>query len=386
MKILHTADWHLGKSFNNYQLLEEQAKMLEKLTQIIEAQKPDVVLLAGDIYDRSVPPANAVKVFDETISKIILELKTPLIAIAGNHDSPERIGFGAGLLQKQGLHISGSIELPIRPIILSDEFGEIYFYAIPYTEPETLRYLSKNDDIKTHQDVFDWILSQIKAQHPTGKRAVLVGHAYISEAEGNDSESERTLLVGGAAHVRADTFEFFDYVALGHLHRPLSFLGEKVKYAGSLMKYSFSEAPYAKSVLMLEMNAKGTFTHERILLKPSKEVHRVKGEIEDKKFRLTETKLDIQKEDFLEVSLQNEEIVPNAMQIIQREYPNAMVLRWPELPKITSKSRLTTEQVVSMSEFELFQDFYTFFTKKELDKPKKEVITKVITQINKENN
>jgi len=382
MKILHTADWHLGKSFNSYQLLVEQKQALLQLLEIIKTQKPEVVLLSGDIYDRSVPPADAVKLFDNIISEIILELKTPVIAIAGNHDSPERIGFGSGLLQRQGLHITGSLSLPIKPVILSDDFGEIYFYPIPYTEPETLRYLTQNNEIKSHADVFDWILNHIKAIHPEGKRSILIGHAFVAEAEGEDSDSERTLLVGGAAYVPSQIFEFFNYTALGHLHKPLSFLDGKVKYSGSLMKYSFSEAAYDKSVIMLEIAQNGNFTHERIKIIPQKEVRRVKGEIIQKEFILKDDSTP-QKEDFLEVSLLNTEIVANAMQIVQRAYPNTMVLKWPELPKIMNTSRLTTEQVVSMSEIELFEDFYKNFTEKELDNDKKQVIKEVISGIKK---
>jgi exonuclease SbcD len=204
----------------------------------------------------------------------------------------------------------------------------------------------------------------------------------VAEAEGEDSDSERTLLVGGAAYVPSQIFEFFNYTALGHLHKPLSFLDGKVKYSGSLMKYSFSEAAYDKSVIMLEITQNGNFTHERIKIIPKKEVRRVKGEIIQKEFILKDDSTP-QKEDFLEVSLLNTEIVANAMQIVQRAYPNTMVLKWPELPKIMNTSRLTTEQVVSMSEIELFEDFYKNFTEKELDNDKKQVIKEVISGIKK---
>ncbi len=389
MKILHTADWHLGKSFNNHQLLEEQKYALAQIIEMVKKHQPSVVLLSGDIYDRSVPPADAVRVFDEVLSKIILELKTPVIAIAGNHDSPERIGYGAGLLEKQGLHITGMLSLPVKPVVLTDQFGEIYFYPIPYTEPETLRFLLRDTadaekEIRTHVQVMEYLVADIEAKHPKGKRAVMIGHAFVAEAKEDTSESERDLMVGGAAYIPSEVFSFFDYVALGHLHKPLSFLGGKLKYAGSLFKYSFSEANYAKSVVLLEMGAQGEITHERLPLIPEKEVRRVKGRIKERKFYLEEdTKIEIQKEDLLEVSLLNEEVVPNAMQIIQKSYPNALVLKWTQLPSISQIAKLTTASIRDMSEEQLFHDFFKNMTQKTLeqDKEKAEVLINTIKEI-----
>ncbi len=389
MKILHTADWHLGKSFNNHQLLAEQQEALSQIVRMVKIHQPDVVLLAGDIYDRSVPPADAVRVFDSVLSEIILDLKTPVIAIAGNHDSPERIGYGAGLLEKQGLHITGTLSLPVKPVVLTDAFGEVYFYPIPYTEPETLRFLLRDTadaekEIRTHAQVMEYLVAHIKVNHPKGKRAVMIGHAFVAEAKEDTSDSERDLMVGGAAYIPAEVFSFFDYTALGHLHKPLSFLDGKLKYAGSLFKYSFSEANYAKSVVLLEMGAQGEITYERLPLIPEKEVRRVKGRIKERKFYLEEdTKIDIQKDDLLEVSLLNEEVVPNAMQIIQKQYPNALVLKWIELSSISQVTKLTTAGIRDMSEEQLFQDFFKSMTQKTLeqDQEKATVLTNTIKEL-----
>ncbi|GAB4395132.1 MAG: exonuclease SbcCD subunit D [Microscillaceae bacterium] len=384
MKILHTADWHLGKTFLGENLLQDQKHVLDQLVAYVEAHRPQVLLLAGDVYDRSVPPTEAVRLFDEALSKIILEYKTPVIAIAGNHDSPERLHFGAYLLQKQGLHIRGSLELPLAPVILADDQGEVYFYPLPYTEPETLRYvLSRTYPqeplpvIETHADVMRWIVNHIQAHHPAGKRAVFVGHAYIAEAQGEDSDSERQLSVGGAALVPAEVFDFFDYTALGHLHKPLSFGGGKVKYSGALLKYSFSEADYEKSVLLIDLPLQNPLQAERLPLRPRRQVRRVEGYIENRTFCLQDAAELPQTEDYLEVRLHNVQVVPNAMPIIKQQYPNALSLRWVKLPELRPQNQLDTAQISQMSPVDLFADFYHHFTGQALDNAKKQVLEEI---------
>ncbi len=382
MKILHTADWHLGKSFNNYNLLEEQRSVLQHLLEIVRREKPDMMLLAGDIYDRSVPPAEAVRLFDEIMSEIILECKVPVIAIAGNHDNPERINYCNYLLKRQGLHIFGSIQIPLQPIVMEDAFGEIYFYPIPYTEPEVLRYYTRDDKIRSHEQVMQWVVQHIQEKHPAGKRKVLIGHAFIGG--GTESESERQLLVGGAAHISPSLFTDFDYVALGHLHQPQVFLEGKMRYSGSLLKYSFSEAHHQKSVCLLEMDGEGKVQTRLLPLIPPKDVRRIKGKIENRIFQLSQEEADLQTEDLLEVTLENEEIVPNAMQIVQKQYPNAMTLKWPQLQRVVNQSRLTSEHLHKMTERDLFSDFYKRFRGKDLSKEKQVIIEQAIQQLKEE--
>lgn len=388
MKILHTADWHLGKSFNNYSLLEEQAYILKQFAQIVAQQKPDVVLLAGDIYDRSVPPADAVRLFDEIMSEVILDLKIPVIAIAGNHDNSDRVNYCNYLLRKQGLHIFGRIELSIReqgpyidPVVLSDEFGEVYFYPVPYTEPEVLRYFAQEENIRSHEQVMKWLIDNIQTQHPAGQRAVFMGHAFIRG--GTESESERKLLVGGAAEIPAGLYAFFDYTAFGHLHQAQSFLEGKLRYSGSILKYSFSEAHHHKAVLLVDLDAQGNTQVEKIPLVPRKDVKRIQGEIKARKFELDKEVANLQREDFLEVTLLNQEIVPNAMQIVQESFPNAMTLKWPHLQRTARESSLTSEKLHKMSENDLFLDFYKRFMHQDLDKNKQSVLEKTIQKIKK---
>jgi exonuclease SbcD len=384
MKILHTADWHLGKTLNNFNLLEDQRYVLDNFIAIAKAEKPDVILLAGDIYDRSLAPAEAVTVFDEVMSALILDLKIPVIAIAGNHDSAERVNYCNYLLKRQGLHIFGSVELPLKPVIMTDAFGEVYFYSIPYTDPETLRFLTKDDTIRTHEDTYRYLINQILENHPQEKRKVLIGHAFVSG--GAESESERQLLVGGAAQIPVSLFQDFDYVALGHLHQPQTFLEGRLVYAGSVLKYSFSEVRSNKSVVLVNLDAKGFSDSQKIALKPLRDVQKIRGVIENREFRVSEQSPQVQAKDFLEVTLENEEIVPNAMQIIQKSYEHTMALKWANLYKPANQHRLTTEKLAQMNEIDLFADFYQRFKGKDLDMNKQKIIKETITEITREEN
>jgi len=365
MKILHTADWHLGKYLNNFSLLEDQRHILAQFTNMVKEHKPDIILLAGDIYDRSVPPAEAIKLFDDVMSEIILTLKIPVIAIAGNHDNAERVGYCNGILEKQGLHMFGKLgeasplhRLP--QITLQDAFGDVHFFPIPFTEPETLRFLTRKDgqesSIRTHQDVMDWVTTQINAQCPTGRR-ILIGHAFVAGGEASDSERD-LMVVGGVSYVKASTFDAFTYTALGHLHAPQSFK-EKVRYSGSPLKYSFSEAHHSKSITLLTLDANGIKDEAVLPFLPLHDMHRVKGVIEDFTFKITSKGNEsVGANDFLEVTLENEVGFLNPMSIIQKTYPNAMHLRRSESVGKRKNQALDASSLKDMSEADLFVAFF----------------------------
>lgn len=362
MKILHTADWHLGKYLNNFSLLDDQKYILQQFIGLVKTHQPDVILLAGDVYDRSVPPAEAIKLFDEVMSEIILELKIPVIAIAGNHDNPQRVGYCNAILEKQGLYMFGQLTtspplLTLPQVTLKDAFGEVHFFPIPYTEPETLRYFIKENGeestIRNHHDTLAWITQKIKNQCPTGRR-VLIGHAFV--AGGEASDSERDLLVGGAAYIDAKLFEDFTYTALGHLHRPQSF-GENVRYAGSPLKYSFSEAHHAKSVTLLTLDGNGIAEEMVIPLIPLRDMHRINGVIENYEFKIT-SKNQVSSDDFLEVTLENEQHFLNPMSIVQKAFKNAMHLRRAENIRKRKTQGIDASNLKDMTEMDLFIAFY----------------------------
>ncbi len=251
MRILHTSDWHLGRIFHGVHLTEDQAYMLEQLIQLIKDRRPDVILVAGDIFDRSVPPVEAVNLLDDTLSKILMDYKIPTIMISGNHDSPDRVDFGSRLMEESKLHIVGRFNNSQKPVMVEDKFGAVYFYPLPYVEPAIVRD-SIGAEVHSHDEAMKVLMENIKSTMDKEKRNVLITHTFA--AGGEASESERPLSIGGSSVVDAAYFNDFDYVALGHLHRPQRIGGENIRYSGSLMKYSFSEATQKKHIPIIEMD------------------------------------------------------------------------------------------------------------------------------------
>ncbi|HKJ44190.1 MAG TPA: exonuclease SbcCD subunit D [Balneolales bacterium] len=384
MKILHTADWHLGKYLNNQSLLDDQRFIMKRFLEVVRKEQPDVVIIAGDIYDRSVPPSDAVTLFDNTIDKLIREYKTKVIAISGNHDSSDRIHCYSGLLEKQGFYIMGRLSLPIKPVIIEDDSGPVYFYSIPYIEPELLRHRVNEDGIRSHEDVMHYMVEEIMDTHPKQNRSVFIGHAFISG--GKPSDSERILTVGGVETVPAQIFDAFSYTALGHLHRPQSFLNEKVHYSGSPLKYSFSEADHTKSVSIVHLDGLGMTTTKRIDLKPRRDLRRVKGRIIKGKFILDKDYTEVLPgiSDFLEVTLTNEEPVIDAMQIVQKSYPNTLKLQWEHKKELVLSHTFSGEDIESKNPVELFGMFYEWVNDEKMDDKARKVIEDAVTLALKE--
>ena len=246
MRFFHTADWHLGRIFHNVSLLEDQKYIIDQLITEIKHRKPDVVIIAGDVYDKAIPSEGAIRLLEDFINRVGGELDVPIIMISGNHDSGARLSFASSVLQKADVHIIGKSALDTSPIILNDEHGEVYIYPLPYLTPLMARSLYKDGEIKTHQDVIDRQVTCILNDHPKDKRNVLVMHEFVTGAE--ESESERQLTVGGTSHIDSGIVSAFNYVAMGHLHRPQSCGQEHIRYSGSLLKYSFSEVSHTKGV------------------------------------------------------------------------------------------------------------------------------------------
>src|SRR5690625_3265117 len=222
MKIFHTADWHLGKIIHGISMIEDQIYILNQFIDRVIEHKPDVIIVAGDLYDRALPPPEAVQLVNKTIDTIVLQLQTPMVVIAGNHDSPSRIQFGSRLMQHKGLYIKGEFTGVEKPIIGHDEFGEVHIHPIPYVEPTIVKQIYKDPSIRTFNDAFQKITTEIWQAANKNARHVVVSHSFVTptgEERPNTSDSERRLAVGGVEFIDASHFEPFDYVALGHLHR-----------------------------------------------------------------------------------------------------------------------------------------------------------------------
>ncbi len=320
MRFLHTADWHLGRLFHGRSLLEDQAHLLNQFVELVGSERPDAVLIAGDVYDRAVPPAEAVNLLDDTLSRIVLGLQVPVVMIAGNHDSADRLGFGARLLAAGGLHIAGRPGEAGEGLRLRDAWGEVCIQALPYAEPALVRDLL-GQVVADHDAAIAAMLGWMRERGGWGERNVLVAHAFV--AGGTESESERPLSVGGSGAVPVSHFERFDYVALGHLHRAQQVGSARVQYAGSLMKYSLSEAGHAKSVTRVELGAPGAglLSCERLSLSPMRDLRCLRGTLAG----LVEAgRQDAARDDYVFAQLTDDGALLEPMARLREVYPNIL--------------------------------------------------------------
>jgi exonuclease SbcD len=326
MRILHTSDWHLGRIFHGIYLTDDQAHVLHQFIRLAGDTRPDVILISGDIYDRSVPPTEAIRLLDEVLSSILMDYKIPVILITGNHDSPDRLGFGTRLLAQQGLHLVGQINEQLRPIVIDDKHGPVYFCPAPYSEPPLVRERLQLPEAASHEQAMLAVIAHYAAAIPHGARRVLLAHAFA--AGGVESESERPLTVGGTGAVSAACFRDFHYAALGHLHQPQDIGGAQARYAGSLLKYSFSEAHHRKSVTLAELDGAGKLTYEAIPLSPRRDVRRLEGYFKD---IITGPQNGESREDYIMVTLKDEGAILDAIGKLREVYPNVLHLERPGL-------------------------------------------------------
>ncbi len=341
MRFLHSADWHLGRVHHGASLLEDQAQVLGEFVRLAADLRPDAILLAGDIFDRSVPPSEAVRLLDVVLTELVQGLRIPVVMIAGNHDGPDRLAFGASLLGGAGLVVRGVVESHVQPLVLHDAHGPVAIHALPYAEPGVVRAIlggtrqnegdTADDDtaapiIDSHQAALAAQLRAARAAHPEGARSVVVAHAFV--LGGSESESERPLSVGASGAVSAALFDGFDYVALGHLHRPQQVGEARIQYSGSLLKYSFSEADHSKSVNLVELDAAGGATVERIALKPRRDLRIVEGTLDA---ILAAGTSDPRRDDYILARLSDTGALLDAMGKLRTAYLNALAIERPAL-------------------------------------------------------
>lgn len=358
-------------------MTEDQRILLNQFVSLVEEEKPDAVVIAGDLYDRSVPPTDAVELLDEILFNINVDLKIPVVAIAGNHDSAERLSFGSSWYKSSQFYLAGKLSQDFRPVSING----VNFYLVPYAEPGIVRQLLGDDTIHTHQDAMKAVIHQIEKNMNVNEPNVFVGHAFV--LGGATSDSERTLSVGGSGCVSVDLFEPFSYTALGHLHSPAAINHHKVKYSGSLMKYSFSEAKQKKSVSIVEIDEKGQFDLRYRSLSPRLDMRELEGSLEqllDPQFYQNE-KVD----DYLKITLLDEGALLDPIGKLRQVYPNVLHLEkkihLTDMKKKQQLQRLTDHK---KSELELFEKFYTDITTLEFTEEKRKVMSEVIGKVLKE--
>ncbi|WP_318503737.1 exonuclease SbcCD subunit D [Bacillus sp. T3] len=377
MKFIHTADWHLGKLVHGKYMTEDQKIVLAEFADVVQEEKPDAIVIAGDLYDRSVPPTEAVELLDEVLYKLNVELKTPIVAIAGNHDSAERLSFGSSWYRNSDFYLTGKLTKDFRPV----QINGVNFYLIPYAEPGIVRQLLENDTIHSHQEAMRAIIDQIEKNMNHNEPNVLVGHAFV--LGGQTSDSERTLSVGGSGCVGAELFAPFSYTALGHLHSPEAIRHDTVKYSGSLLKYSFSEAKQNKSISIIEMNDKGQFEQRYRSLTPNQDMRELEGYLEE---LLDPSFYEKQKvDDYLKVTLLDEGALIDPINKLRQVYENVLHLeRKIAAVDLKKKTSLSIQKDERKSELELFEQFYQEMTTAEFTEEKREAMVSVIDKVHKE--
>ncbi|MDA0384745.1 exonuclease SbcCD subunit D [Vibrio owensii] len=377
MKFIHTSDWHLGRQFHNVSLLDDQQAVLDQLIQYIENNPVDAVVVAGDIYDRSVPPTIAIELLNKVVKRICGELNTPMILISGNHDGAERLGFGSEQMKNAGLHIISNFEDMLTPVVIETESaGQVAFYGMPYNDPEQVRF-AYQEPVSTHDQAHKLLAEKITEQFQSEQRNVLVSHCFVDGAI--ESESERPLSIGGSDRVSHEHFLNFDYVALGHLHQPQKKGEEYIRYSGSLMKYSFGEQNQKKGFTLVEIDQNGFVSAEHINLAAPHEMRIVEGELEQV---IEQGKTDPKNEDYLLVRLMDKHAILNPMEKLRTVYPNVLHLEKPGM--LIGVEQEMAQAKLARSEIDMFRDFFTEAQDSQLSQEQDQAISDIIKQLSQQ--
>ncbi|MBS6503553.1 MAG: exonuclease SbcCD subunit D [Clostridium sp.] len=381
MKIFHMGDWHIGKLVNGFYMTEDQEFIIEKIYEAIKKEKPDVVVIAGDLYDRSVPPVHAVELLNKTMKKIVKDLNTKVIALAGNHDSNERVEFASSLLCDSGLYIVGNLKRKIDKIVLEDEYGKVNFYPIPYADVPVVRDLFEDENIKTHDLAMQKIISEILNDFNEDERNIAVAHGYVTQMKEDnfealeESDSEKPLSIGGTEYINSKHFEKFNYTALGHLHGPQKVGSDKIRYSGSLMKYSFSEVNQKKGITIVDIDENGDVDIEIYNLKPRRDFRVKTGTLEEiiKGFDNSSENY----EDYIKVILKDKGELLDPMAKLRSIYPNVMELTREERVSRNSSRNVATN-IKEKSKITLFKNFYEDIMDEGCSEEEINVIEKII--------
>ncbi|NLD19254.1 MAG: exonuclease SbcCD subunit D [Clostridiales bacterium] len=373
MKIIHLADLHLGKRVNEFPMLEDQEFILRRIINIIDEVKADAVVIAGDVYDKSVPSAEAVQLFDDFLCRLA-KRKLHIFVINGNHDSAERIAFGGRIMDEAGVHMAPVYDGNIKPVVLEDKWGKVNFYLLPFLKPVYVKRLYPDDQIGTYTEAVCLAVEKMRANED--ERNLLVAHQFVTGGERCESEE---ISVGGSDNVDMRAFKGFDYVALGHLHRPQHVGQENIRYCGSPLKYSFSEASHNKSATIVTIEEKGSVKIENTPLEPKHDMREIKGaymELTAKDFYK-----DTVKDDYMHITLTDEEDIPDVINKLRVIYPNLMRLDYDNARTRTSSEVEGAEDVDRQSPFELLCQFYEKQNNREMKKEQKDLAKDIMEKI-----
>ncbi|WP_285959384.1 exonuclease SbcCD subunit D [Thomasclavelia spiroformis] len=369
MRFLHISDIHLGKLLFQQNLLEIQIDLLNQIIDYLVDNDIDVLIMAGDIYDRSVPSNEAIEALNDFLSSLILKHHKKVLMIAGNHDSATRLSFASGLLKQEGLYIEAFVQEEMKPVVIDG----VNFYLLPFFKPSYLRYLYNDESIITYQDAFAAYMKRQKIN--PDKTNVLITHQFIAgNKEVIKSESEAVLSVGGSEIIDVSLVKQFDYVALGHIHAPQQISRDTIRYSGSLMRYSFDEVKQKKSIVDVSI-ANKKVTYQLVELKPKQDLIKITGYFDEV------MNYDNNHNDFIAVELLDTKIVPNAIDYLRKKYENVLQITYPNLisKQITNNTKADVG-FEKLSSLELFEQFYEKIKGNKLDKEAKALVAEILKE------
>ncbi len=379
MKFIHLSDLHIGKRINNYSMIEDQKYIFNQILSIIHNEKPDALIIAGDIYDRSLPPTEAVTELDDFIVHLADESFDTFI-ISGNHDSAVRLAFGSRIMSKSGIHISPVYNGTVEPYSLTDEYGTVNVYLLPFIKAFQVKdiFPERKDEINTNTEAIKIAIENMNVD--VSKRNIIVCHQFVAGASKSESE---VVFVGGSDNVDSSVFEPFDYTALGHIHTPQCIGGNKtIRYCGTPLKYSFSEDK-AKSVTVAELFEKGRIEIREIPLVPLRDMRTIKGEFDE---LYTQGLHDPNKDDYIRVILTDLYEIDQAMSKLKRVYPNIMELIYEKNKNRIFSDSTVSEESVSKNPLDLFDDFFKTRVNRNMNDNEKAYIKSIIEEIEEEDN
>lgn len=373
MKLVHLSDLHLGKRVNEFSMLEDQKYILLQIVNMVDKEKPDGVIIAGDVYDRTLPPTEAVTLFDDFLYQLA-KRKLQVYVISGNHDSAERIAFGNRLMDMSGIHLSPVYNGEVKPLTYADAYGVVNIYMLPFIKPIHVRKAYPEAEIESYTDAVRVAIEHMEVDE--NERNIIITHQFVSGADRSESED---LAVGGSDNVDVGVFDVFDYVALGHIHGPQKMTRETVRYCGTPLKYSFSEAKHKKSVTIVEIKEKGNIEIHTSELIPMRDMREIKGLYEDimKKENYEHTST----EDYMHVTLTDEEDIPFAIEKLRVVYPNLMKLDYDNTRTRTSAIINVTQKVEQKTPLELFAEFYELQNNQSMSEEQEKYMLEKIEEI-----
>lgn len=373
MKLIHLSDLHLGKRVNEYSMLEDQEYILKEIINIIDDENPDGVIIAGDVYDKSVPSAEAVQLFDDFLVSLA-KRRLQVFVISGNHDSPERIAFGSRIMDAGGIHMSPVYNGDITPISMQDEHGTVDIYMLPFIKPAHVRRFC-DEEITSYTDAVRYAISRMNINH--NNRNVMVTHQFVTGARRSESEE---ISVGGTDNVDASAFEEFDYAALGHIHSPQNCGSDRIRYCGTPLKYSFSESKDKKSVTVVELGEKGGVAYKTVDLVPKHDLVELKGTYEELTLKSFYENTSWQ-EGYTHITLTDEEDIPDAIGKLRTVYHRLMKLDYDNKRTRNNAQINGTDNDESKSPFELFAEFYELQNNQPMNEEQTDFMRKLIEDI-----